>query len=420
MFGKRETEVLVAGAGPVGLCTGLLLAERGLDFQIVDSQWRTGSRSYALALHPRTVELFDSLGLAGKIYAAGHRVDAVAFYQGSERLGEIRLSELPGKHPYLLIMPQTALEETLEAELAARKHKVRWSHRLGRLESEGAPPVVMRIDRLGKDSTGYGTAETGWVIDGSETLRAGLVIGADGHRSLVRKALEIDYPVVGEAELFAVFEIETDGEAWNEARVIFGPGGTTNVVWPLGGGRFRWSFQVLGAEGEEVPRVKSRLAVSIGEDRYPFLGEEILHEMLAERAPFFDAAVKEVIWSVGVRFEKRLAESFGQGRSWLVGDAAHLAGPVGMHSMNVGMAEAQRLVDLAAEILHEGGGEEAFETWAAGRHQEWRQLLGVEREPRPKAGAPEWAAQNAGRILACTPASGDQLGQLLAQVGLEL
>ena len=60
MFGKRHSEILVVGAGPVGLYTALLLAEQGLDVEIVDGQWSTAARSYALALHPRSLELLTT------------------------------------------------------------------------------------------------------------------------------------------------------------------------------------------------------------------------------------------------------------------------------------------------------------------------------------------------------------------------
>lgn len=420
MFDKRETEVLVVGAGPVGLLAGLALAERGVALEIVDSQFQTTSRSYALALHPRSLDLLGRLGLAEELVAAGHRVERVAFYEGAERRGELRFAALGGAHPFLLVLPQRAAEQALEQRLARHKVEIHWSHRLAGLETAGMPPVIARVDKLGKDSTGYSTAETGWVVDKTLTWRSGFVLGTDGHRSAVRRALDLDYPLVGTAQLFAVFELVTDAEPLDEVRVVFGEGGTANVLWPLGGGRFRWSFQVLGAEAEEVPRVKSRLSVSIGEDRYPFLGEEMLHRYVAERAPWFTAAIREVPWSVGIRFEKRLASGFGRGRVWLAGDAGHLAGPVGMHSMNLGLAEAERLAELADEVLHRGGGECCLSGYGEGREREWRQLLGLESAPRATPAAPEWARRHAAEILACVPASGEHLRALLAQVGLEL
>ena len=68
---EERTEVLVVGAGPVGLLTAILLAEAGIEVRIIDREERTASRSYACALHPRTLRLLDGMGLAAPALAAG-------------------------------------------------------------------------------------------------------------------------------------------------------------------------------------------------------------------------------------------------------------------------------------------------------------------------------------------------------------
>src|ERR1051326_8749892 len=75
---ERKTEVLVAGAGPAGLLTAILLAENGVEVQIIDREERTASRSYACALHPRTLRLLHRLGLVEELLARGRRVESIA------------------------------------------------------------------------------------------------------------------------------------------------------------------------------------------------------------------------------------------------------------------------------------------------------------------------------------------------------
>ena len=89
MKGKHETEVLIVGAGPVGLFTALLLAEHGVRVQIVDEQWRTGAHSYALALHPHSLKLLEQVGLAAAVLEHGYRVRSVALSDGAERRGDL-------------------------------------------------------------------------------------------------------------------------------------------------------------------------------------------------------------------------------------------------------------------------------------------------------------------------------------------
>jgi 2-polyprenyl-6-methoxyphenol hydroxylase-like FAD-dependent oxidoreductase len=111
---KQDTEVLVVGAGPVGLLTTLLLAEAGIQAQIIDLGKGTATRSYACALHPASIQLLARLGLADALMHAGRRVSRAAFYQGETRQAELSFESLPGDFPFVLVVPQSALEGLLE------------------------------------------------------------------------------------------------------------------------------------------------------------------------------------------------------------------------------------------------------------------------------------------------------------------
>src|ERR1035438_4657893 len=114
---EERTEVLVVGAGPVGLLTAILLAEAGIEVRIIDREERTTSRSYACALHPRTLKLLEGMGLAGPALEAGRRIERFAFYDGATRQAEVKLSQLGGAFPYMVILPQNAFESLLEQRL---------------------------------------------------------------------------------------------------------------------------------------------------------------------------------------------------------------------------------------------------------------------------------------------------------------
>ena len=94
MFGRKRPEVLVLGAGPVGLFAALALARRRVKVQILDREHRSCTRSYALALHPSSMQLLDRYGLLGEVLETAHRVDRVALFQGGVRAADLRLSEL--------------------------------------------------------------------------------------------------------------------------------------------------------------------------------------------------------------------------------------------------------------------------------------------------------------------------------------
>ena len=117
---EERTEVLVVGAGPVGLLTAILLAEAGIEVKIIDREERTTARSYACALHARTLKLLSQLGLAAPVLERGRRVQVMAFYDGATRQAELKLSELGGEFPYMVILPQNVFEGVLEERLRNR------------------------------------------------------------------------------------------------------------------------------------------------------------------------------------------------------------------------------------------------------------------------------------------------------------
>lgn len=401
MFGKPHTDVLVVGAGPVGLFSALCLGQHHVGVHLIDEEWRAGAHSYALALHPHSLELLEAAGVLPAILAGGLRIDTIAFYDGKERKAEVSLGA--GRFPFLLVAPQNLVEMQLQTRLAEQGIRVQWEQRLSQFEV-GEKSVMATIDELGKESSGYATASMDWVTEATRGLEAGFVIGADGHRSKVRRLLDVPFEKAGETEFYAVFEFESSHELPQEARIVLDEQ-TANVYWPLSKHACRWSLQFSAGEIPRESRIKSRMVMQVGSQIYPYLTQRELVEYLGKRAPWFDAPVRSITWSLGVRFERSLARRFGRGRVYLTGDAAHLAGPIGMQSMNGGLDEAHALAVGISRVLHEEAPLTELEETAA-RHQElWRALQGLEAHLAPTAETAPWVARRAGRLLHCLPAT---------------
>ena len=408
-----QPEVLGVGAGPVGLFAALRLADRGIRVQILDEERRPAARSYALALHPASLGLLEEAELASAVLDQGHRLGSLGFYEGGERRAGLDFGALPCRFPFVTVLPQQSLEGILESRLEELGVRVLWNHRVTGLKLRIDGGAVAQVERLARES-GAGAR----IVEETFTLRPGFVIGADGHRSAVRRALALEFPEVGPAELYAVFEISLAEDPDEEVRVVLDGG--SSVLWPIGRGRFRWSFQIADWEGFVEPRFKSRRFAEVGEEPFPYLVRERLTELIVDRAPWFTGAAGEVIWSTAVRFERRLAGRFGRESVWLAGDSAHLAGPLGNHSLNVGLSEANDLALRLHRILREGAPAGLLEEYGHEAHGEWRRLLGLRGAPAPGAETSPWVHRNAGRIVSVVPASGEDLELLLAQLGLAL
>jgi 2-polyprenyl-6-methoxyphenol hydroxylase-like FAD-dependent oxidoreductase len=406
-----EPEVLVVGAGPVGLFTALLLARRGVSVEIIDQERRLAARSYALALHPGSLRLLDRVGLATEVLERGHRLDRVAFYEGEERCVEYPLTALRPPFPCASVLPLELFDGVLASRCSPEGGRVQWRHRLAELHLGGGAAVAV-VERLAPDDD---------VVVETRVVRPAVVIGTDGPHSAVRRALRASYVEMSPPEVFAVFEIAADAPPAGEVRIVL-DGHGAGVLYSLGGHRFRWSFQIDEAGWEELiePRFKRRVFDSVGEDPFPYLVRERLEKLVATRAPWFTAPLGEVIWSMAVRFEHRLTGRFGHENAWLAGDAAHLASPVGVQSMNIGLREAMDLSHHLDRVFREHTSLYTLDAYETAWRREWRRLFGVRGHLSHTAAAGAWARRHAARIPSCIPASGDDLDALLRQIGLAL
>ncbi|SPE60773.1 putative Monooxygenase FAD-binding protein [Verrucomicrobia bacterium] len=415
---ERHTEVLVVGAGPVGLLTAVLLAEAGIRVQIIDSEERVTVRSYACALHPRTLELLARLGLAAPLLEFGVRVPKMAFYDGGTRCTQVAFAALSRDFPFLLVVPQSALEGMLEQRLRDKSSvAVNWKHRFDDLQTED-DSAVATLERLGGSAGGYIVPHYDTVVKKRFPLRAQFVVGADGHHSLVRRRLEIEHEYVGRRMAFVACEFSSDPGPQDEVRVVLDEN-TANVLWPLPANGYRWGFELIHSDKlAEFPE-KDREAIPSVERA---LNEQIrgsIRKLCVHRAPWFSASVKDIGWCKQVIFEPRVAKSFGRQRCWLVGDAAHQTGPVGMQSMNMGLLEAEDLASRLAKILHEEAPLESLEDYDREFRGQWRQLLGITASPKPRNDTNSWARARCARILPCLPGSGEHLSALANQLGLD-
>jgi 2-polyprenyl-6-methoxyphenol hydroxylase-like FAD-dependent oxidoreductase len=415
---EERTEVLVVGAGPVGLLTAIVLAEAGIEVRIIDREDRTTARSYACGLHPRTLKLLERMGLAAPIIERGRRIEKVAFYDGASRQAEVKLSRLGGPFAFMLILPQSVLEDVLEQRLRKAGVAVNWNHRFNGFES-AADTVLATVEELGATAAGYIVPHWEAIVKKSFPLRAQFLVGADGYGSLVRQRPGIENLRVGVPEFFTACEFESEQEVEDEVRVVLDPA-TTNVLWPLPGNRCRWTFQLLKAEmASEFPE-KERRGARFAQQAVDEKIRRYVAKVAKQRAPWFSAGVKEITWCTEVGFGARVAKQFGRDRCWLAGDAAHQTGPVGVQSMNVGMAEAAALAGALRLIMREKASLSVLESCGREWQGEWRRLLGLTGGLKPRDDTRPWVRERHVRLLSCLPASHEELVPLAGQLGLDL
>jgi 2-polyprenyl-6-methoxyphenol hydroxylase-like FAD-dependent oxidoreductase len=389
-------KVLVVGAGPVGLLSALLLKRKGIDVRLIDEHDAGDAHSFAIVLHARSVAMLADLGLVEPLVWQGHSFRRVAVFADSERRALLDLPVDGHLADGALTLPQDVLRRALEGALRAAGVEVDYGQRLLAIEQSG-DAVSARV--AVRDPAAEQGNSNEWRVARETFHAADFVIGSDGYDSSVRKALSIAMMKVGTPRRFGFFDVPHSPPSGAAVELALGP--LSSASYPLHGGHTRYSFEL----GAPLP------------DR---LGVQRLRELLAARMPWHSAVPDSVEW-VGTReFQSGLAEAMGHGRVWLAGDACHATNPLGTQSLNIGLREARDLTEGIVEYLAHGRRDRLWRGYATQRHLEWRRLLGLDGAPVLGARTPVWAASYFEQLLTGLPAAGDDLDDLLAQLGVTL
>ena len=351
------TDVLIVGAGPVGLALAIDLGLRSVRCIVVEQQERVGLKPRAKLTNVRSRELLRRWGIADELRRAsplppdypanivfatrlnGHTLARFedAFYCGHARSD---LYSEPGQW-----VPQYTLEEVL------RQHAAHLSGVRIRFNC--------RLEKLSQDETGV-TAEVGDVKSRArDTLRAKYLVGADGARSTVRGLLGIG--------------MEGDGALAPNLNMVF-------RAPALAGMHDKGPAVMYWMVNRELPAY------------FGPLDREGLWFLIAPRLPGgvdpgeYDA--REVVYrSTGLRFDleivhvdpwtahRLIAERYGAGRVFLAGDACHLHPPSGGHGMNLGIADAADLGWKLAAALQGWGGPRLLDTYEIERKPQHQRVI---------------------------------------------
>src|ERR1700751_2680582 len=115
-----DTDILIVGAGPVGLFLANECARRGLQWRLVETRSSQSEHSKALAIFPRTLEIFDMAGLVDRFLEEANRVTAVAVFEGERQLAHMRFEPEQSPFPFVAMVPQDVTERLLVEQLQAK------------------------------------------------------------------------------------------------------------------------------------------------------------------------------------------------------------------------------------------------------------------------------------------------------------
>ena len=364
-----ETRVIIVGAGPTGLTLGIELARRSIAFRLIDAAEGPFRGSRGKGIQPRTLEVFEDLGVIGAILQAGMAYPRFRVHIGplSLRLGPMggRKQATEGvPYPNLWLVPQYRTEEILRERLG---QQVEFGTAFERVEADDRSVRVHL-------STG-------------EVVTAEYLIGCDGD-SAVRKA--VGFALRGETlatESASVADVEVEGldhTHWH--------------VWPFAKGG---SIALCPLPDASLFQMMS--------PREPAEGIDSVIQRVAGRR------VSRVAWSSMYRPAVRMVDHLRMGRVFLAGDAAHIHPPTGGQGLNTGVQDAYNLGWKLAHVLR-GGPESLLDTYEAERLPVAAAVLGLSEKIYRTRALKRGDATNQLRLHYRTSAlsSGKPLGRLNA------
>lgn len=322
---------VIVGAGPTGLTAACALLQQGAEVTLLDAKPTVDARPKAIVLWSGALEVLQRIGLGDAVRELGRPLTRAEYLSGNRPVMRMALDQVPDSDftsPICLSQPM--VEHLLTERLR---------------ELGGEVLRDRRVERVEQDE------QSVRVVTDRHSYRGAYLLGADGVNSAVRAAVGITMDGRTFEREFLLADGIVEGAAADTASYSLSPRGVIVVV-PLAEGGHRVFLDL-------DPRDTG------GSDADPV---ELIRRSLAERAS--GHLLVEARWTSRFRLQTRIASSFGSGRVYLAGDAAHAHSPAGGQGLNTGVQDG---FDLAWR----------FAAVARGAHPDL--LAGYEAERRPVA-----------------------------------
>lgn len=311
-----NTDVIVIGAGPIGLTTACALGHHGVRTRVFEERSKPKPNSRANNIWARVQELLYGIGVRDALAEQAYDVIKQTAFLNGAPLDQVPLDEVKSPFPRVLYSGQDVIEKTLEEQAGSRGAPVERRRKVTALsqDEDGVTVVVETVDEEGQP-TGR-----------NETLRCRYLIGADGDKGFVRKALGLELeptklPGRANRQVDAKLKWQRSTDA-NQLWFFVYHNGFAGVL-PVWGGYHRMFF----LEDEEgMP------------DRDPTLEELQVRAREVTGDPTL--TFSDPVWLSHSRFQHGVTSSYAKGRVFLAGDAGHYTLPIGGQGMNAGMHDA--------------------------------------------------------------------------------
>ena len=323
----KKTRIIIAGAGPVGVVAALACAQQGYAVTLLEAEAGIDDSPRAATTHPSTLEMIARVGLIDQFIQEGLVARYFQFWDKPARTKIVEFDHeiLVGETPYPFVV------QTEQHKLA----------RMGieRLRTFADVEVRFATRAVTVSQDADGAAVSAESPDGPQTFRGDYVIGADGGRSMIRKALGIDFEGFTWPEHFLVLTTLDDFQELLTGccyrNYLADPDEWTNL------------FKVAGDDGKG--RWRAVFPTRVEESDEQALGDDSTYSRLQKVFPL--PRRYNVVHRNLYKVHQRVAATFRRGRVFLAGDSAHVNNSVGGLGLNGGIHDAMELVDTLHQVV---------------------------------------------------------------------
>ena len=352
-------DVFVIGAGPSGLMMAAELIRHGLTCRLIDKVAAPSDTSKALAVHARSLEVLNYIGVADTCIAEGLKIERAVPTSKGKILAELSFHDIESPYPFVLSLEQSKLEVILIQKLEQMGCKVEREVELISFEqNDSTVQLSIKHHRTGQIEK----CETKWLI------------GCDGAHSTVRKHLNFTFEGMSFPQIFSLVDIELEWKYPRDRFMGFLKEEGVLFVAPINEkNRVRLIFQLE----RSLDLLKRNRNLGYGELSSSILQKPTLEEATQLVHYYADpnAIVKNPVWLTNFSINSRMVSQYRKQNVFLVGDAAHIHSPVGGQGMNTGLQDAFNLAWKLA-LVHKGKAKESLiDSYHDERHFIGKKLL---------------------------------------------
>lgn len=312
----KHNQILIIGAGPVGLALGCMFRLQGLDVRIIEKNSTTTPFSKAVGIHSRTLEQMHALGVANKLVSQGRPLTQFSISESNQKTLTASFENIGSPYEFVLGLPQSKTESTLHERFIELGGSVEWETEIISIENCGSPDdqnnlseVILRLPN-----------------DQKQKVTSQWLFGADGSRSSVREMADIDFPGGSYEKGFMLGDIKIDWEGDKDHLQFFLSKHGYLLLIPMPNGMHR-----------VIAQTESRYE-DFQTNEKPVATLQDLQAIVDRNGPG-GIKLHSPEWLTCAPFYHRCADQVRKGRILLAGDSFHLFSPLGAQGLNTGFQD---------------------------------------------------------------------------------